>query len=66
MINYEQIGKIMKRIGASYEYWYNWKNEWIVHVFQDRYKSECVEDVLIMLVKNKIILEEQCLIGLSR
>jgi len=56
----------MKRIGASYEYWYNWKNEWIVHVFQDRYKSECVEDVLIMLVKNKIILEEQCLIGLSR
>lgn len=40
----EQIGTIMKRIGASYAYWYNWKNERMGHVFQDRYKSECVED----------------------
>ncbi len=42
--NKELIGNIMKRIGASYAYWYNWKNERIGHVFQDRYKSECVED----------------------
>ncbi len=38
----EEIGKIMKRIGASYAYWYNLKNERIGHVFHDRYKSECV------------------------
>lgn len=40
----EDIGRIMKRIGASYANWYNWKYERVGHVFQDRYKSECVED----------------------
>jgi len=40
----EPVGQIMKRIGTSYAYWYNWKYERVGHVFQDRYKSECVED----------------------
>lgn len=34
----------MKRIGVSYVYWYNWKYERCGHLFQDRYKSEPVED----------------------
>jgi REP element-mobilizing transposase RayT len=38
----EHIEQIMKRIGISYAYWYNWKYEHFGHVFQDRYKSECV------------------------
>lgn len=40
----ESIGQIMKRVGTSYAYWYNQKYERIGHVFQDRYKSECIED----------------------
>jgi len=34
----------MRRIGASYVYWYNWKYERCGHLFQDRFKSEAVED----------------------
>ena len=34
----------MRRIGASYVYWYNWKYNRFGHLFQDRYKSEAVED----------------------
>jgi REP element-mobilizing transposase RayT len=40
----EPLQQIMKRIGASYVYWYNWKYERCGHLFQDRYKSEPVED----------------------
>jgi putative transposase len=39
----EEIGIIMRRIGASYVYWYNWKYRRCGHLFQDRYKSEPVE-----------------------
>ena len=34
----------MRRIGARYVYWYNWKYERYGHLFQDRYKSEVVEN----------------------
>ncbi|WP_198543854.1 transposase [Petroclostridium xylanilyticum] len=40
----EAISQAMKRIGASYVYWYNMKYERYGHLFQDRYKSEKVED----------------------
>ena len=44
-----QVGKeepdlIMKRLAGSYVYWYNWKYYRKGHLFQDRYKSEPVED----------------------
>lgn len=39
----EDIGQIMRRIGASYVYWYNFKYKRCGHLFQDRYKSEPVE-----------------------
>lgn len=42
--NNTAISKIMKKIGTSYAYWYNWKYERSGHVFQDRFKSENVED----------------------
>ncbi|MDI6704977.1 MAG: transposase [Bacillota bacterium] len=47
--NKEGIGQIMKRLGTSYAYWYNLKYERLGHVFQDRYKSECVEDEKYLL-----------------
>jgi len=40
----EELGIIMRRIGASYVYWYNRKYQRCGHLFQDRYKSEAVED----------------------
>lgn len=40
----EDLGIIMRRIGASYVFWYNWKYQRCGHLFQDRFKSEGVED----------------------
>ena len=40
----EDLDLIMKRIGGSYVYWYNWKYYRKGHLFQDRFKSEVVED----------------------
>lgn len=40
----EGLGIAMRRIGASYVYWYNWKYERIGHLFQGRYKSEVIEN----------------------
>jgi putative transposase len=40
----EDLSQIMKRIGTSYAYWYNKKYERSGHLFQDRFKSEIVED----------------------
>jgi REP element-mobilizing transposase RayT len=46
----ETISQAMKRIGASYVYWYNMKYERYGHLFQDRYKSEKVEDDKYLLL----------------
>ena len=40
----EPLEIIMRRIGARFVYWYNYKYERTGHLFQDRYKSEAVED----------------------
>ena len=40
---------IFRRIGASFVYWYNLKYSRVGHLFQDRYKSEAVEDDAYLL-----------------
>lgn len=40
----EDLTLVFKRIAGSYVYWYNWKYNRCGHLFQDRYKSEPVED----------------------
>lgn len=40
----EPLAQIMKRIGVSYVYWYNVKYKRSGHLFQDRYKSDAIED----------------------
>ncbi len=40
----EDLDLIMKRIAGSYVYWYNWKYYRRGHLFQDRFKSEPIED----------------------
>ena len=43
-VDKEDLDLIMKRIAGSYVYWYNWKYYRKGHLFQDRFKSEPVED----------------------
>jgi hypothetical protein len=40
----ESISKIMKRVNVSYSIWYNQKYERYGYLFQDRFKSEPVDD----------------------
>lgn len=40
----EDLTLIFKRIAGSFVYWYNWKYHRCGHLFQDRFKSEPVED----------------------
>ncbi len=42
--NEVRLETIFRRIGATYVYWYNGKYERTGHLFQDRFKSEPVED----------------------
>ncbi len=46
----ESISQSMKRIGVGYVHWYNKKYERCGHLFQDRYKSEVVEDDKYLMV----------------
>ena len=43
-VNDEPLEQIFKRIGARYVFYYNWKYKRSGHLFQDRYKSEPVEN----------------------
>lgn len=40
----ENLDVIMKRIAGSYVYWYNWKYYRKGHLFQDRFRSEPVDN----------------------
>ena len=43
-VGIEPLGQIFKRIGARYVWWFNWKYGRSGHLFQDRYRSEPVEN----------------------
>ncbi|OFV69045.1 transposase [Acetobacterium wieringae] len=45
----EELGIVFRRLGAGYVYWYNWKYNRRGHLFQDRFKSEPVEDDAYLL-----------------
>lgn len=53
----EAIGKIMRRILSGYVYWYNSKYERIGNLFQDRFKSESIEDDAYLLCCVRYILQ---------
>lgn len=40
----EAIANVIKRVSSSYVYWYNMKYQRVGHLFQERFKSENVED----------------------
>jgi len=55
----------MKRIGASYVYWYNWQYNRKGHLFQDRYKSEVVENDSYFLTVLRYIHQNPVKAGLT-
>ena len=51
----ESLDLIMRRIGASFVYWYNFKYKRYGHLFHDRYKSEGVETLKYFLTVLRFI-----------
>ena len=62
----EELGIIMRRIGASYVYWYNLKYNRCGHLFQDRYKSEPVEGENYLLAVLRYIHQNPLKAGLVK
>ncbi|KAB3527514.1 transposase [Alkaliphilus serpentinus] len=61
----EGIEIVMKSIGASYVYWYNWKYNRSGHLFQDRYKSEPIEDEGYLLTALRYIHQNPLKAGIT-
>lgn len=62
----ENLDLIIKRIAGSYVYWYNWKYHRSGHLFQDRFKSEPVEDDMYFLTVIRYIHQNPIKAGLSK
>lgn len=60
----EKAEIFMRRLGASYVYWYNLKYSRCGHLFQDRYKSEPVEDARYYLTVLRYIHQNPIKAGL--
>jgi REP element-mobilizing transposase RayT len=61
----EELANMMKRIGASYVYWYNWQYNRKGHLFQDRFKSEPVENDTYFLTVLRYIHQNPVKAGLA-
>ena len=61
----ENLPEIMKKLSASYVYWYNWKYARTGHLFQDRYKSEPVENDAYLLTVVRYVHQNPMKIGAS-
>jgi len=61
----ESLATSMKRISTSYVYYYNWQYDRKGHLFQDRYKSEPVEDDAYFLTVLRYIHQNPLKAGLS-
>lgn len=62
----EELSNTMKRIGTSYVYWYNWQYNRKGHLFQDRFRSEPVENEVYFLAVLRYIHQNPVKAGLSR
>ena len=61
----ESLANIFKRIGSRYVYWYNLKYGRLGHLFQDRYKSETIENERHMLAVLRYIHNNPVKAGLA-
>jgi len=62
--NKEAVSVFMKKINVSYVHWFNKKYDRIGHLFQDRYKSEPVENDSYLLTVVRYIHQNPVKIGL--
>ncbi len=62
----EPLEQVMKRIGTRYVVWYNRKYARTGHLFQDRYKSEPVQDNAYFLTVLRYILNNPVKAGICR
>ena len=62
----EPIEQIMKRIATRFVYWYNIKYQRVGHLFQDRYKSEPVEDDSYFLTVLRYIHQNPVKVGICK
>lgn len=62
----EDLDLIMKRIAGSYVYWYNWKYYRKGPLFQDRFKSEPIEDNSYFLTVLRYIHQNPLKAGLAK
>ncbi len=60
----ESLEQVMRRLCSSYVHWYNKKYERIGNLFQDRFKSEPVEDDAYFLIVLRYIHRNPCQAGL--
>jgi len=61
----ESISVIMRKIGTSYVYWYNNKYDRVGHLFQDRFKSESINDDNYLLAAARYIHQNPVKVGSS-
>ena len=62
----EPLEVVFKRIGSRYAYWYNNKYQRIGHLFQDRFKSENVEDDAYFLTVLRYIIQNPMKAGMEK
>ena len=62
----EPLDLIFKRLGSRFVYWYNLKYRRTGHLFQDRYRSEPVEDDSYFLTVLRYILQNPMKAGLEK
>lgn len=62
----ESIGQALKRISSSYVYWYNIKYKRVGHLFQNRFKSEAVEDEVYFLTVLRYIIQNPMKAGIEK
>ena len=62
----ETISEVIKRISSSYVYWYNLKYERCGHLFQERFKSENVENRAYFITVLRYIHQNPVKAGLAK
>ena len=62
----EPLEVIFKRIGNRYVYWYNEKYQRVGHLFQDRFRSEAVEDESYFLTVLRYIIQNPMKAGMEK
>ena len=61
----EPIGETMKRIAQTYAHYFNWKYQRIGHLFQERFRSEPVNDMAYFITLIRYIHQNPVAGGLS-